>query len=196
MKKNFIYAVFLGFLAVAGLSFVSCSGKATQSETDTETVKEEAEEEDDMFVCKDGQFKANFPGKPEYSTQMVPTEAGEIEMISYVYEKSATEAYMIAYSDYPSKLIDGQEPMDLLKSARDGSLDGMVMEDNEETKVSSWPAIRTFAIDKAENLYYILEVVMAKNRLYQVLMVRDGTYPSDNAIEDFMDSFVITMKKK
>lgn len=196
MKKNFIYAVFLGFLAVAGLSFVSCSGKSSQAETSTDAVKEEAEDEaEDMFVCKDGQFKANFPSKPEYSTQMVPTEAGDIEMISYVYEKSATEAYMIAYSDYPSKLIDGQEPMDLLKSARDGSLEGMEIENNQEMKVSKWPAIRTNAVNKAENLYYILEVVMAKNRLYQVLMVRDGTYPSDNAVEDFMDSFVITMKK-
>lgn len=193
MKKNVVYALFLGILAVTGLSFSSCSGNASDAKDKTEEVADTEEEE--FFISKDGQFKARFPGEPTRDSQMVPTEAGDIEMISFVYEKSATEASMIAYSDYPSSLVDGQDPMTLLGSARDGSLEGNFVESNKEIKVGGWPAIRTKAIDKTQNLYYVLEVILAKNRLYQLLMVRDGSYPTDEAIEEFMDTFVITMKK-
>lgn len=192
MKKKLVYALFLGFLAVTGLSFNSCGGSSTETK---ETNEEVTEAEEELFVSKDGQFKVSFPGDPQRDAQMVATEAGDIEMISFVYEKSATEASMVAYSDYPSSLVDGQEPMTILTNARDGSLEGNFVESNDDIKVNGWPAIRTKAIDKTQNLYYVLEVVLAKNRLYQVLMVRDGSYPTDEAIEEFMDSFVITMKK-
>ncbi|KAF5032823.1 hypothetical protein DSECCO2_613150 [anaerobic digester metagenome] len=196
MKKNFIYALLLGILAVTGLSFSSCSGNASDAKDNTEEVADvDADEDDDYFVSKDGKFKARFPGEPTRDSQMVPTEAGDIEMISFVHEKSATEACMIAYSDYPSSLVEGQDPMTLLGSARDGSLEGNFVESDKEMKVGGWPAIRTKAIDKTQNLYYVLEVVLANNRLYQLLMVRDGSYPTDEAIEEFMDTFVITMRK-
>ena len=123
MKKKLIYALFLGTLAVTGLSFNSCSGNSSGEGKNTEETTDAEEEKEDLFVSKDGQFKANFPGDPQRDAQMVATEAGDIEMISFVYEKSATEASMIAYSDYPSSLIDGQDPMTILGNARDGSLD-------------------------------------------------------------------------
>ncbi|HBG69359.1 MAG: hypothetical protein A2W93_16100 [Bacteroidetes bacterium GWF2_43_63] len=195
MKKKLFYALFLGFLAVTGLSFNSCSGNASDDGKNSEATTDTEAEEEEMFVSKDGQFKAFFPGEPQKDAQMVATEAGDIEMISFVYEKSATEASMIAYSDYPSSLIDGQEPMTILGNARDGSLEGNFVESNDEMKVNGWPAIRTKAIDKTQNLYYVLEVILAKNRLYQLLMVRDGSYPTDDAVEKFMDTFEITMKK-
>lgn len=195
MKKNLFYALFLVTLTVTGLSFSSCSNSNPDSQNKTEDVNDVDVEEEDLFVSKDGKFKANFPGSPTRDVQMVATEAGDIEMISFVYEKSATEASMIAYSDYPSSLIDAQDPMSILKNARDGSMEGNIVESNDEMKVNGWPAIRTRAIDKTQNLHYVLEVVLAKNRLYQILMVRDGSYPDDAAVEEFFDTFEITMKK-
>ena len=193
MKKNLVYALIFGFLSVTCVSFSSCSGKPSDEKDNTEKVVGTDEEE--YFVSKDGKFKARFPGDPTRESQMVPTEAGDIEMISFIYEKSATEAYLVAYSDYPSSLIDPANPMILLENARDGSLEGNFVESNKELKVNGWPAIRTKAIDKVQNMYYVLEVIMAKNRLYQLLIVRNGSYPSDESIKDFMDAFVITMKK-
>lgn len=196
-----MYAIFLSILAVGTFSLNSCGmmgGKDTEtSESDTDDTEDDAEEpEVDLYSSKDGKFKVNFPGTPEISSQMVPTEAGDIEMFSYMVEKSATEAFMIAYGDYPSSMIDGNDPYDLIEGARDGALEKNVIESNKRMKVDGFPGTRTFAYDSTQNLYYVYEVVLANNRLYQIMAVRDGDYPTDKTIEDFMDSFTITMKKK
>ncbi|PKP01960.1 MAG: hypothetical protein CVU11_13620 [Bacteroidetes bacterium HGW-Bacteroidetes-6] len=202
MKKNFIYVVFLGLLAVFTLSLNSCGNQKADSD-DTEVTDDSNNdsddaraEDEDYYVSKDGKFKVKFPGTPEVSSQMVPTDAGEIEMFTYIYEKSATEAYMVAYGDYPSSLIDGSDPKELLEASRDGALETSKIDGNEDLKVNGFPAIRTRAIDVEQNFYYIYEVILAKNRLYQVMIVRDGDYPSDSVVADFIDDFVITMKKK
>lgn len=202
MKKNFIYVVFLSFLAVFTFSMSSCGSlKSDSDDTEVSDNKDADEddapaEDDDFYVSKDGKFKVKFPGTPEVTSQMVPTDAGEIEMFTYIYEKSATEAYMVAYGDYPSALIDGADPYELLEASRDGALETSKIEDNKDMKVNGFPAIRTKAIDVEQNFYYIYEVILAKNRLYQVMIVRDGDYPSDSVVSDFVDDFEITMKKK
>ncbi len=195
MKKHFIYCVFLSILAVGTFTFTACGDKSGSSSGQSDS--DEAEEEEiEYYVSKDGQFKANFWGAtPELSSQMVPTEAGDIEMFSYMYEKSATEAFMIAYGDYPSSLIEGNDPYVLIEGARDGALETCTIESNKKLKVNGFPALRTYAIDEIQNYYYVYEVVLAKNRLYQVMALRDGSYPDDATVEEFLDGFVITMKE-
>jgi hypothetical protein len=198
MKKNFIYVVFLSFLAVFTFSMSSCGNLKSDSD-DTEVADNDDVDEaeaDDFYVSKDGKFKVKFHGTPEVTSQMVQTEAGEIEMFTFIYEKSATEAYMVAYGDYPSSLIDGADPYELLEASRDGALETSKIEENKNMKVDGFPAIRTKAINVAENYYYVYEVILAKNRLYQVMIVRDGDYPSEDVVPDFVDDFQITMKKK
>jgi len=194
MKKNFIRILFVGIFAFSTLSFISCGNKASNNDKDDKD-NVETEESKNYFSSKDGMFKANFPGQPTQESQMVQTDVGKIEMFTFTYERSATEVYMIAYSDYPSSSIDKQDEMELLKSAKDGALGGNIVESNKEMKVNGWPAIRSKAIDKQSNTYYIYEVILAKNRLYQVFMIRNGSYCSDESVKDFLDTFIITMKK-
>lgn len=206
MKKSVIFPLLMIFMIFSCNFFVSCGNKAANdteanANADEDSDKEDLEDEEEdevpeLFISKQGKFKADFMGgRPKQTSEMVPTDAGNIEMFSFVYEKSATEAFMIAYGDYPSALVEGQDPYGLIESARDGALEGSTQEDNEKLKVNGFPATRTYAFNPTNNIYYVYEVILAKNRLYQVMAARDGDYPSDNTVERFVDGFTITMKK-
>lgn len=175
---------------VAAIAF-SCGQAKSNSENNGD--KEKAVE--NKFTSKDGQFAANFPTDPKRSSDMVPTEAGNIEMISYTYEKSATEAWMVAYGDYPSALVDGQDAGTLVKSARDGAF-GETPNIEKEKSVTNNGFEGIYSKGKSSDGYYVIyEAFLAKNRLYQIMIIRDGSYPAEEDEKSFLESFEITMKK-
>lgn len=183
MKKIFL------LLMVAAVAF-SCGQAKSNSEQDGN--KEKSVEK---FTSKDGQFSAYFPTDPKRSSDMVPTEAGNIEMISFTYEKSATEAWMVAYGDYPSSLVEGTEASTLVKSARDGAFgDNPSIEKEKSITNNGFDGIYTKG-KSGDGYNVIYEAFLAKNRLYQVMIIRDGSYPTDDDEKAFFDSFEITMKK-
>lgn len=205
MKRKYLQFLFILFFAFSTFAWVSCGMLSNDDDNNIEISDDEDDDDNeredskdnDLFVSKDGQFKINFPESPEITSDIVPTDAGDIELYSFLYEKSATEAYMVAYGDYPSALVDEDDPYSMLISARGGALEDMeaLIEDEKEFEINKFPALRTYAISQTDNYYIVYEAALANNRLYQIMMVRDGTYSSEENVESFMDSFVITMKK-
>lgn len=142
------------------------------------------------YVSEDGKFSVAFPGTPEVTNESVPTAAGNIELYNFLYEQSATMAYMVSYSDFPSDLVAQSNVTDLLAGSKEGqlgTLSGAVTDEEKEVKVGENPGIWFKAHDAS--LYVVAKNFMVGNRLYQVVMMRDGSYPSDEDQAAFFDSF-------
>ena len=141
------------------------------------------------YTSPDGSFKISFPGTPIDTSQNVQTDIGMIEMESYTYEKSATEAYMVALSDYPSEIVAASSPDSLLQGAKDGALSsqGATLEFEEKVTLDGNPGY--FFKAKKDSFYMCYKIFLKGNRLYQILMLRDGSYPSQEDINGFIGSF-------
>lgn len=153
-----------------------------------EEVKEESSA--NIFSSKDGRFKINFSGEPKESSDIISTEAGDIEMTTYLYEKSVTEAYMVAYNDYPSELVKNTSIDVMLDGAKDGSSSSMgitIFDLEENLKIEGNPG-RHF---KGNNGSYYVEykLFLKGNRLYQIAIIRDGSYATEERTKDFFGSF-------
>jgi len=183
MKKMKFNLVALSFLLLSCGSVNNEQAAAIANQLDSalagnSAIEEENSipEEGDLFTSKDGKFKINFSGTPTESSDIVPTEVGNIEMTSFMYEKSATEAYMVAYNDYPSEMVKNSSVDDLLDGAKNGSSSslGITQFDiDKKMEIEGNPG-RHF---KGTNGAYYAEykLFLKGNRLYQIALIRDGS---------------------
>ncbi len=158
-----------------------------------DAVNEVVEEaETDAYMSKDGKFSINFPGTPTVESQKVATEVGDIEMVTFMYEKSATEIYMVAYSDYPSAMVEMSDPKTLLTGAKEGALSsyGAKVTEENDVELDGNPGM-TFKAN-SDSYYVTYEIYMVGNRLYQIVILRDGSYPTDEAYNSFIKTFKLT----
>lgn len=142
------------------------------------------------FTSKDGHFSIQFPGEPQHASNSVPTDVGDIMMETYMYEKSATEVFMVAYNDYPSIYVDESNADELLEGGKSGALESlgiMTTEVEEKIEVDGHPGI--FFTGNNGQYYVVYEVYLVNNRLYQIAILRDGSYPSDEDVANFTKTF-------
>lgn len=189
---------------VLSLGFVACGGPDAEEiealnhdllsaveelEEATEEIAEEASA-DDLYHSVDGKFKIKFIGEPTESHDIIPTEVGNIEMTSYLYEQSITEAYMVAYSDYPSELVAQSSVEDILVGARDGSSGNLGITSfdlDENIEIDGNPGM--YFKGKAGSIHAEYKLYMVENRLYQVAILRDGGYSKPERSDEFFNSF-------
>ncbi len=185
---------------------VSCGEKeATKEDSDT-TEKEAVENHEEgvveepiveeienaIFQSEDGKFEINFFGKPSESNETVATEVGDIEMMTFMYEKSATEVYMVAYSDYPSAMVELSSAQDLLEGGKNGAVSSLGIYDfeyEEEAEKNGNPGLRFKGNNS--NYYVEYEMYLVGNRLYQVAILRDGSYATPERADAFFSSFAL-----
>lgn len=196
MKRLLIPVLAITFI------FTSCGGDDSQelesvladALEEIEEVSEEIAAADDvvdnLYHSEDGKFKISFQGEPTVSSDMIPTEVGDIEMTSFLYEKSITEAYMVAYNDYPSEILENSSVDDMLDGAKNGSASSMniVSFDVEKDMEIAGNPGRYF---KGNNGSYYIEykLFLKGNRLYQIAIIRDGSYATAERTDEFFGSF-------
>lgn len=171
---------------------------ADQSAVELEKMAAELEAElaelsisSEIYSPEDGGFKINFFGiSPIVSSETVPTDVGNIEMTTYMYEKSVTEVYMVAYSDYPSQSFEFSTPEDLLLGGKEGAISslGVTQLDLEEDMDLDGNSGLHFK-GVAGTFYVEYEMYIVKNRLYQIAILRDGSYPSQTSVDSFLGTF-------
>lgn len=171
-------------LLAVSLCFTSCGGGIEEPYT------EEFITQDDTFKSIDGNFKIKFAGSPTKDASKVETEIGDIEMVTYIYEKSLTEVYIVAYNDYPSVMVEMSDPSNLLEDAKGGSLNELgilSLEIDEEIEKDGNPGIHF----KGNNgkFYVDYQMYLVKNRLYQIQILRDGSYAAEENSSEFFSSF-------
>lgn len=212
MKKLILPA-----LAVATLSFTSCGGGSSELENalsdlesltenldnlgeTTEEIMDNAEDLastdvfGDAFVSEDGNYSINFPGTPEVTNESVPTAAGNIEMTMAMYEKSATEVYMSSFNDYPSAIVEGQDPYQMLEGALGGATGSMgvtIEDEKRQEEYQGYPSIY-YKGHAASGYHATYRVLLKGNRLYQVGALRDGSHITPEMEESFLGSFQLT----
>ena len=196
MKLNYL---FITLTLAASASLITSCGP---SEADLQkAIKEtengmnslsENEEKPVLYTSEDGKFSVNFSGaSPVQNSTNVPTDLGDIEMVSFIHEKSATEAYMVTYSDYPSDYVNSAEGgEELLDAAKDGALRNLGIKTTEEEKkitLDSYPGL--FFTGNNGQYFITYKIYLVGSRLYQVAILRDGSHATKNSIDTFMDSF-------
>jgi hypothetical protein len=149
---------------------------------------------DGMYRTEDGKFMVHFPGKPEYSTEVLDTDAGNVRVDMYVYTESATQSFMVSISEFPSKHVKKMGAEDMLQNAFNGALkplqtDDLSILDDRNYTVSGMPAKRLKA--KSSEWNVSAQMFIAGNRLYQVTILRDGALPEERVERKFMESFHI-----
>lgn len=195
MKKNLIYLSILFF----GLSIIfSCGSSDNQKDnetTDTENVKsdnkteKENKKDKDLFTSEDKSFKIKFPGNPQLTKEPVETELGKIEMYTYMYEHSATKVYMVAYSDYPKAAIEAGDKDMMLDGAKSGFLKKLSLKIDEEKDIEIDGNQGLYFKAQGSGFYAVMKDYLVENRLYQVGILSQGSYPSDKEIDEFLNSF-------
>lgn len=182
---------FLPLFLIAAI-LVSCGGSKSSLDALSQLDSLSKTLESTKYTSPDGSFKINFPGTPTVASENVPTEVGNIEMKSFTYEKSVTEAYMVALSDYPSELVAASSPDSLLQGAKEGALSsqGATLESEEKITLDGNPGY--FFKAKKDSYHMCYKIFLKENRLFQILMLRDGSYPSQEDITGFIDSFEFT----
>jgi hypothetical protein len=200
MKKIILPAIILS------LFITSCGGDADnelkalieEEQKQLELALEETEDEieatedvaDDLFSSEDGKFKINFTGTPTESSDIVPTDVGDIEMTSFMYEKSLTEAYMVAYNDYPSEMVKMSSVDDLLDGAKNGSSSSLGINEFEIDKNMEIEGNPGRHFKGTNGTYYAeYKLFLKGSRLYQIALIRDGSYATQERSEEFFSSF-------
>ena len=156
----------------------------------TEEVIPETVEESDLFSSEDGKFKINFLGEPTVTSDIIPTDVGDIEMMAFMYEKRVTEAYMVAYSDYPTEMVEASSTQDMLKGAKDGAsgnlgITSFDLEENIELNGNEGMYFK----GAAGSIFVEYKIFLVGNRLYQVAILRDGSYATEERSGEFFNSF-------
>ncbi len=151
----------------------------------------------DKFHSVDGKFKVNFSGTPEVTYDTIPIEdVGTIEMYMFMYEKSVTEAEMIAYSDYPSDLVNDSSPDEMLQGAKEGAVSnlGAIITEEKEIMYNKHKGLEFKA--NSTQFYINYKIFLVNNRLYQIAIMRDGSYASQENVDKFFNSFELIEDKE
>jgi len=197
MKKiNFfvIAAFFFGAFFVTSCNEPSDEDVQAKTDEIMDILNDAVDEADDntasdKYYSEDGRFKVNFSGTPEVSNESVPTEVGNIEMYMFMYEKSITEAEMIAYSDYPSDLVAASNTDDMLQGAKEGAVGnlGATITAEKEITYGKYKGLEFKA--NSTQFYVNYKIFLVNNRLYQIAIMRDGSYASQENVDKFFNSF-------
>jgi hypothetical protein len=186
MKK--IYSPLFKITLICAVAFTTACGSGSKKDgSDDKTAS--AESAVKKFSNADGKFMIQFPAEPKVSDQKVPTAAGDIEMHMFVYEKSATEAYQVIYSDYPSEIIKATNIDTLLKNSKNGCVNELKAKITEEKKIDMNGNPGVWFRANSDQFYVTYKLFLVGNRLYQIGMLRDGSHVTDDAVKGFMDTF-------
>ena len=145
------------------------------------------------FHSEKGRFTIQIPGKPEEKSQEIDSGTGKTHLYMVTVEINKDLAFLVTYNDYEKEIAD-EDPQTVLKRVRDGNAgeDGKLLEDKEgKFSIANIPS-RSLLIQKGD-LFMRNEVILAKNRLYQIMMV--STKKEDvtgESAKKYYDSFGLT----
>jgi hypothetical protein len=141
------------------------------------------------FESKEGNYSVQFPGKPAKSTR----KAGGVDLHIAIVEKG-TGGFAVIHTDLPAEAVRAAKPKDLLDG---GQRKGLV--ESFKAKVTSardfefgpekHPA-RELVAEK-DQFHLRVRMILAGNRLYQVLVVGPRELTASKDADSFFKSFDI-----
>lgn len=146
------------------------------------------------FESKDGRFSVQFPGRPERSEQKTKTEIGYVVSVRYTVSHSERVTYDLMFNDFPKAQIASVNPQKLLDAARDSLLyqtGGRII--SETHTLHSAVRARQLEIAGNNGMRYVVRLLFADNRLYQLLLA--SRHPVASDARRFFDSFSLNAHK-
>jgi len=111
----------------------------------------------------------------------------------FLYEKSMTEAYIIGYNDYPSAIVEAGSTAEMLAGGKEGVANSMGVTQfdlEEEVNLDGNSGLHFKGI--AGTLHIEYQMYLVENRLYQIGVVRDGSYVTPDRVDTFFGTFELT----
>jgi len=144
------------------------------------------------FNSPDGAFSVLMPSVPTQSTQPVPTDLGEFQLVLFQSKTSDNVVYGVGYIDYSDAVTEGADPQQLLEG---GLLKDVADEPSlkkESIIIQGYPGL-SVERDQGGQAHIWHQGVLVKNRLYQLIVVapiadKDVVEPD---VRRFQDSFQV-----
>ncbi len=165
-------------LLLAAFFLAGCSGESSEDSWET-------------FASDTAGFSVKMPEIPARSAERVPTAVGELAMYFYIAEDD-TVMYVVAFSDYPTALVETTSAKELLDTAQAGALTnvGGTLLSAKPITLDGYPG-REVAIAAPGNLQGYFQLYLVENRLYQLMVIADVTLDIDSGAEKFFTSFEV-----
>jgi hypothetical protein len=155
-------------------------------------------------TAKGGRFTALLPkgfGKPVESEQAVPTALGSLKMKMFLAQTpDGTKAVMLAYIDYPKKVIEGGNPTTMLDSGQAGALANMpdaqlVSQDDVSLEGNPGRSVVFTTRSGDKEIHGRMDFYLVGVRLYQVFFASDDAGDLEREdVKDFFASLTLTRK--
>jgi hypothetical protein len=166
-------------LAVISLAFSPLSGRADDWKT---------------FTSKEGRFSVRMPGSPQEQTQEVKTPDGKLSVHLLVSALAVDRVVYVSYSDYPPKAVEGKQKefLDGTVKGNVTSLKGKVLSEKKiEVGQGKLPGRELLMDLPDKKQMYRSRIVLAGNRLFQVVAVGSEEFVKSKAVGEYLDSFKI-----
>lgn len=146
----------------------------------------------DTFSSREGGFSVETSSIPRQKKESVPTQNGPADIHTLTFEMQDPAAeYWVVYIDYPEVAVRQKGVSQLLKEARDGSVNnvrGRLLKERD-ILVGGYPGKEIeYEGEALSEETYKSRMCLVKQRLYVVLVTVPRGGPSERA-EKFLDSF-------
>lgn len=140
------------------------------------------------FISTEGKFKISFQGPPEMASQDVSTAVGSIKMHTFM-EMKGIDGYILSYNDYPAEAISAADPKNILDGAKNGVVNQFQAKIVEEKPLTLGGHIGLMCKANSPTMYVVYYAYLVKNRLYQIMILKNGLFPTQQEIDAFHGSF-------
>ncbi|MSS72941.1 MAG: hypothetical protein EXS64_15830 [Candidatus Latescibacteria bacterium] len=146
----------------------------------------------DVFASKEGGFSVETSSVPKQKKETVPTLDGPVDVYTLTFEiQNPALEYWIVYIDYPEATVRQKGPGQLLKEARDGSVDnvhGRLLKERD-ISLEGYPGKEIeYEGEGAEEDIYKSRMYLVKQRIYVILVTAPRNGASEHA-DKFLNSF-------
>jgi hypothetical protein len=154
-----------------------------------------AAHDDKKYESATGKYKVVFPGKPDSETKKV--EDGELNVTSYAMNGGG---FLVIYTDLSAAKLKENKAKDLLASGEKGLVDSFKAKVKSSKDIEfgkqKFPAkeitAEAFLAKEAISIHIRLTLILADNRLYQILVFGPKELPAGEDADKFFKSFEIT----
>lgn len=140
-----------------------------------------------------GNFKATFPDAPEYKNSDVDINNRTVKLHMFMYSET-DNIFMVACADYPDGFFDAKEIREqYFISSADGFFGELNIIAGNAAKVKSGKYKGASYKGQGTDYGVLYHVYIAKNTIFQVVIMSNGAYPDEKAAKSFFKSFRITI---
>lgn len=145
-----------------------------------------------LFASTEGRYKILFPGPVKTDTVPAKTGKGEVTVTIDSVELRAGTAFLVSYVDAPDDVAK-QPPASRFAKVRDANKgpDGKIVEDKEQVVGPEKYPARDVLIEKPSG-WIRNRIVIAGNRLYQVMIQGPKEVVTSPSADRFLASFEVT----